>query len=180
MKELGVKRGTVKLIAHQDEWHKEADRTIKELKHLFGNTAIDIQHIGSTAIPSIHAKPIIDIAVGGCDLNDIKPYVELLRENGFIFHGEDVPEQILFVKDDFEKDLRTHHIHVVKWNSDGWNNYINFRDYLNVFPHKAMIYDDLKQKLSVQFSEERRRYTEGKQQLIGNLLEEARLWRSKQ
>lgn len=64
MKELGVKRGTVKLIAHQDEWHKEADRTIKELKHLFGNTAIDIQHIGSTAIPSIHAKPIIDIAVG--------------------------------------------------------------------------------------------------------------------
>lgn len=113
-------------------------------------------------------------------MNDIKPYVELLRENGFIFHGEDVPEQILFVKDDFEKDLRTHHIHVVKWNSDGWNNYINFRDYLNVFPHKAMIYDDLKQKLSVQFSEERRRYTEGKQQLIGNLLEEARLWRSKQ
>ena len=146
MKELGVKRGTVKLIAHQDEWHKEADRTIKELKHLFGNTAIDIQHIGSTAIPSIHAKPIIDIAVGVCDLNDIKPYVELLRENG----------------------------------SDGWNNYINFRDYLNVFPHKAMIYDDLKQKLSVQFSEERRRYTEGKQQIIGNLLEEARLWRSKQ
>ena len=44
----------------------------------------------------------------------------------------------------------------------------------------AMIYDDLKQKLSVQFSEERRRYTEVKQQLIGNLLEEARLWRSKQ
>ncbi|MCI8485332.1 MAG: GrpB family protein [Lachnospiraceae bacterium] len=86
---------------------------------------------------------------------------------------------VLFVKGDFEKDFRTHHIHVVKWNNNEWNNYINFRDYLNAFPEKAMIYDDFKRKLAIQFSEERRQYTEGKKQLIDEFLEEARLWRAK-
>lgn len=176
---IGLKKGTVKLIAHQDEWDIEAKRTIEELKHLLNNTAIDIQHIGSTAISSIHAKPIIDIAVGVYDLMDIMPYIEVLEKNGFIFRGEDVSKQVLFVKGNFEKDFRTHHIHVVKWNENEWNNYINFRDYLNAFSEKAIKYDDLKQKLAIQFSEERRQYTKGKQQLIDEFLEEARLWRAK-
>lgn len=177
---IGLKRGTVKLTAHQDEWDKEAKQTIEELKYLLGNTAVDIQHIGSTAIPAIHAKPILDFAVGVSELNDIMPYIERLNKNGFIFRGEDVSGQILFVKGDFEKDFRTHHIHVVKQNGKEWNNYINFRDYLNTFPEKAMLYDDLKQKLAVRFSEERKQYTQGKQQLVEKLLEEASLWRANQ
>ena len=177
---IGLKRGTVKLIPHQNEWCKEAERTIGELRHLLGNIAIDIQYIGSTAISSIHAKPIIDIAVGVYDLNDIMLYVEVLEKNGFIFRGEDFSKQALFVKGDFVKDIRTHHIHIVKWNGNEWNNYINFRDYLNAFPEKAMIYDDLKLKLAIQFSAERRQYTEGKQKLIEEFLKEARLWRFKQ
>ncbi len=176
---IGLKRGCVKLITHQDEWYTEAKQTIERLKHLLGNTAIDIQHIGSTAISSIHAKPIIDIVVGVYDLNDIMPFIARLRKNGFVFRGEDVSDQVLFVKGDFEKDIRTHHIHVVKWNGDKWNNYINFRDYLNAFPKKAAKYDNFKQKLSMQFSEKRKQYTEGKQELIEEFLEEARLWRSK-
>ena len=67
---IGLKTGTVKLVMHQDKWDNEAKRTIKELKDLLGNTAIDIQHIGSTAIASIHAKPIIDIAIGVYSLID--------------------------------------------------------------------------------------------------------------
>ena len=46
---------------------------------------------------------------------------------GIVFRGEDVAGQLLFVMGDFEKDTRTHHIHVVRWNSAEWNNYINFR-----------------------------------------------------
>ena len=61
---IGLKRGTVRLIDHQDEWIYEAENTIGELKRLMGTAAIDIQHIGSTAISSIHAKPIIDIVIG--------------------------------------------------------------------------------------------------------------------
>lgn len=54
-----------------------------------------------------------------------------MEEHGFVFRGEDVARQILFVMGDFEKDTRTHHIHAVKWNGTEWKNYINFRDYLN-------------------------------------------------
>ena len=176
---IGLKTGTVKLVTHQDEWDNEAKRTIKELKDILGNTAIDIQHIGSTAVASIHSKPIIDIVIGVYNLIDIMSYIDVLGKNEVIFRGEDVSNQVLFVKGDFEKDFRTHHIHVVKWNDTEWNNYINFRDYLNAFPKKAMIYAELKQKLAIQFPKEREQYTEGKQQLIDEFLKEARIWRAK-
>lgn len=177
---IGLKRGTVQLMIHQAEWITEAENTIKELKCLFGDTAIDVQHIGSTAIPSIHAKPIIDIVVGVRKPDDVRPYMEALEEKGFIFHGEDVPGQLLFVKGSLEKDFRTHHIHVVKWDGNEWNNYINFRDYLNAFPEKARIYDNCKQRLAVRFPADRKSYTEGKKDLVNAFLEEARLWRAGQ
>ena len=176
----GLERGTVKLIDHQSTWKIEAEQTIAELKSLLGDAAIDIQHIGSTAILSIHAKPIIDIAVGVRNLSDIIPYVETLKNKQYIFRGEDVPNQILFVKGDFERDIRTHHIHVVKWNGIEWNNYINFRDYLNTFPEKAKECDMCKLNLAKQFPQNRSSYTKGKQKLVSELLEEAKVWKSKQ
>lgn len=177
---LGLKRGTVKLVEHQDNWQIEAEQTIAELKRLLGDTAIDIQHIGSTAISSIHAKPILDIVVGVHAPTNIMPYVETLKRSHYIFRGEDVPGQLLFVKGDFKSDIRTHHIHVVKWNGSDWNNYINFRDYLNAFPEKAKQYDTCKLNLAEQFPQERGRYTKGKQDLVSALLKEAEQWKSNQ
>lgn len=176
---VGLKRGIVKLEEYQDAWKVEAEQTISELKSLLHDVAIDIQHIGSTAISFIHAKPIVDIAVGVHDLDDIIPYVEILKNRQYIFRGEDVPGQILFVKGDFEKDIRTHHIHVVKWNGVEWKSYINFRDYLNAFPEKAEAYDMCKLNLAKQFPQNRISYTKGKQKLVFEILEEAKRWKSK-
>lgn len=162
----GLKRDTVKLSTHQDEWDENARQTIEKLKQLLDNIAVDIQHIGSTAVTSIHAKPIIDIVIGVYNLGDISPYTGLLEQNNFIFRGEDIPGQILFVMGDFENDMRTHHIHVTRWNGTEWNNYISFRDYLNAFPEKAVMYDNCKQKLAAQFPDDRGSYTAGKQELI--------------
>lgn len=177
---IGLKRGSVELFSHQEEWNKNAENVILELRRLLGNAAVDIQHIGSTAIDSIYAKPIIDIVIGIRELNDILPYRKLLEEHGFVFRGEDVARQILFVMGDFEKDTRTHHIHAVKWNGTEWNNYINFRDYLNCRPDKASLYDACKKKLALQFSNDRKSYTAGKQELIERLLKEAYEWRQRQ
>ncbi|HBG5346379.1 TPA: GrpB family protein [Clostridioides difficile] len=174
---IGLKCGMVKLLAHQITWDKSAKDVIALLKNTFDKTAVDIQHIGSTSISSISAKPIIDIVVGVASLEEAKLYIEKLEQRGIIFRGQDVPEQLLFVMGDFEKNTRTHHIHVVKWNSVAWNNYINFRDYLNTFPDKAKLYDSHKQKLALQFEDNRKSYTQKKQELINILLEEARLWR---
>lgn len=172
----GLKRGTVKLLPHQTEWEENARHIIRLLKQLLGNTAVDIQHIGSTAIYSIQAKPIIDIAVAVHSLNDIQPYIEVLKQHHIIFRGEMVPGEVLFVIGN--DDIRTHHIHVVRWNEKEWNNYINFRDYLNACPEKAMLYEACKQKLAVQFSDDRKSYTAGKEKVIQDLLAEARIWKS--
>lgn len=175
---IGLKRGSVELTAHQEEWNKNAENVILELKQLLGDAAVDIQHVGSTAIASIYAKPIIDIVIGVRNLNDIVSYVELLKQHDFVFRGEDVEGQLLFVIGDFEKDTRTHHIHVVKWNGAEWNNYINFRDYLNCHPDKARSYDACKKKMASRFPDDRRSYTAGKQDLIECLLKEAHVWRT--
>ncbi len=172
----GLKRGTVKLVSHQKEWREDAENIISLLKQLLGNTPIDIQHIGSTAIFSIRAKPIIDIAVAVHNLNDILPYIEVLKRHNIVFRGEMIAGNILFVMGSDE--IRTHHIHIVKWNGAEWNNYINFRDYLNTYPEKAVLYDICKQKLAVQFPNDRKSYTAGKEEMILHLLSEAGIWRA--
>lgn len=174
---VGLKRGTVELVPHQKEWNENAVNIIRLLKQLLGDTAIDIQHIGSTAISSIHAKPIIDIVIGVNNLNDIAPYIELLKQHNIIFRGEIIAGEVLFVMGDDE--IRTHHIHIVRWNGTGWNNYINFRDYLNEHLEKAILYDTCKQKLAMQFSNDRKSYTAGKDKIIRCLLAEAEIWKSR-
>lgn len=170
---LGLKRGTVQLLPHQPDWDTAAEQTIVLLKKLLAHAAVDVQHVGSTAVRGIHAKPILDIAVGVRSLGDVKPYLEPLAENGIVFSGEDIPGQLLFVMGDFERDTRTHHIHVVEWNGAAWNDYIGFRNYLNTFPDKAEQYDKLKQRLAAEFAGDRAGYTKGKQKLIQQLLMEA-------
>lgn len=174
---IGLKRGTVKLESYQECWKESAEEIIEVLRQVLGDTAIDIQHIGSTAIKGIHAKPIIDIVVGLKRLEDMQPFIPLLEEKEIIFRGFDQPRQLLFVKGDFAADTRTHHIHVVIWNGAEWNNYINLRDYLNANPEKAKAYDELKIVLQKEYFDDRIAYTNGKQEMIDKLLEEAREWR---
>lgn len=174
---IGLKNGTVKLVPHQKEWNENAENIVRLLRQLLGDTALDIQHIGSTSIFPINAKPIIDIAVAVYDVNDIMPYVEVLKQHNILFHEQAVAGQLFFVMEN--GDIRTHHIHIVKWNGAEWNNYINFRDYLNANPEKALIYDDFKLKLAAQFSNNRKNYTAGKQEIIDQLLSEASVWKLK-
>ena len=174
---IGLKRGTVELLPHQPLWEVAGAKTIMLLKSLLNDVAVDIQHVGSTSIQNVCAKPIIDIAVGVKTLDSIKPYIEVLGKNGIIFRKENIKGQLLFVIGDFEKEFRTHHIHVVEWNSVAWNNYINFRDYLNAFPQYAKEYDELKKSLALEFANNRGNYTAGKQELIDKILKQACLWK---
>lgn len=172
---LGLQRGTVALMPHQESWAKEARDAIRLLERILGSATVEIQHVGSTSIPGIHAKPILDLAVGVRRLSDVTPYLGELERHGVRFRGEDVPGQLLFVMGDWERD--THHIHVVVWNSAPWEDYLNLRDYLSAFPQQAARYDGKKQQLARLYAGDRKRYTAGKQELIASLLAEARRWR---
>ena len=169
---LGLARREVRLVPHEEAWGENARRTIDRLRSIVGDAAIDMQHVGSSAVPDLLAKPIIDIAVGMRRPEDVLPFVPELERNGFLFRGEDVPGQLLLVRGDFEQDTRTHHIHVVTWDGKAWRDYVRFRDLLRSDPEKAARYKARKLQLAERFPHDRKRYTAGKNELIAQLLSE--------
>lgn len=176
---LGLKRGTVQLCEHEQAWEIEAQNAILQLKEILGAVIKDIQHIGSTSIPSIKAKPIIDIAIAVDDFEDVLLLEEDLKKQGFYYRPKvDLGEQLLFASGsyyDSTGDLQTHFIHIVKTGSMDWRNYINFRDYLNSTPAVAKAYEDLKVLLAKQAPVDngREKYLRGKHDFIVYTLRKA-------
>ena len=174
---IGLVKGTVSLEPHNIQWEILAKETIERLKRILGNDMVAAEHIGSTSILKIHAKPIIDIAVGVTGFEKMMKHNDELKEAGIIYRREDHPGQHLYICGDFENNIHTHYIHVVIWGESEWNNYINMRDYLNANDEKAMEYSKLKVQLAEEYSDHRIAYTEGKHEFIEKILEEAREWR---
>ena len=178
---IGLKRGTVQLCEHEKEWEIEAQNTIDRLKKILGDIIKDIQHVGSTSILTIKAKPIIDIALAVDDFHDILAYENELKEAGFYYRPNaqaSLRDQLLFACGNFYEgtgDLQTHFIHVVLTSSMDWINYINFRDYLNRTPSVAKAYEDLKVSLAEQapIDSGREKYLNGKHDFITYTLRKA-------
>ena len=166
---LRLERGTVQLEPHDKYLDKTATQTIETLKSILGDDAIDIQHIGSTAIPAIKAKPIIDIVVGVTDFDRIMLHNEQLRRKGIFYQDSDVECQLLYVMGDMEADIRTHHIHIVKWNGTEWKNYIHFIDYLKANENMALQYENLKEEMEGRYADDRVAYTNNKQNMINRI-----------
>lgn len=176
---IGLKRGTVKLCDHQKEWEIEAQNTISRLQKILGSVIKGIQHVGSTSVRSIKAKPIIDIALAVDNFDDILAFEKELRDNGFYYRpNSNIENQLLFASGslyDGTGDLQTHFIHVVLTNSMEWINYINFRDYLNSTPSAAKAYEDLKVSLAQKAPVDggREKYLKGKHDFIVYTLRKA-------
>ena len=172
---LGLRRGTVLVEPHDAEWDVIAAETIAELHSILQDVLVDAQHIGSTAIKDICAKPIIDIVAGVSDFDKLLSRNSILEENGFIFRGQVHPLQYLYICGD--NDIRTHHVHAVIYDSEEWNNYVDVRDYLNCHKKDAEAYSKLKESLAKQYSEDRGTYTASKCEFIGEIIAKARYWR---
>ena len=172
---LGLKRGEVKLFPHEKEWEIEAYNTITRLKEILGDVIVDIQHVGSTAIPTIKAKPIIDIAVSVNTFDDVLKHNSILESNGFYHRPSKEENQLLFSCGSYYDnigDLQTHFIHFVLNNSMEWINYINFRDYLINNPDIAKEYESLK-ILLCESAKDRAEYTAAKHDFITFTLRKA-------
>ena len=178
---IGLKRGVVKLCEHEKEWEIEAQNTISRLKQILGDVIKDIQHVGSTSILSIKAKPILDIALAVDNFNDILGFEKELKDAGFYYCPNaqvTIKNQLLFACGNFYEgtgNLQTHFIHVVRTNSIDWINYINFRDFLNNTPSVAKEYEDLKVSLAMQVPVDngREMYLKGKHDFIVYTLRKA-------
>jgi len=94
---IGLKRGTVQLCAHERAWETTARLSIEKLGNVLGKNAVAIEHVGSTAIPAIRSKPIIDIAIAVTDFAPVMEALVKLEEAGFWLSRDNRPEELLLV-----------------------------------------------------------------------------------
>lgn len=171
---IGLKRGTVKLLPHNPIWLQLFEEEKARLLQALGDKIIDIQHIGSTSIPGIVAKPIIDISVGIKSMKNSHQFIPLLEALGYEyrpnFGGPNI--QLMFVKG--EEKSRTHYLHLMKYNGQIWQDDILFREFLRRNPKRAKEYANLKQELAKQFADDRTRYTASKADFIKETLKIAK------
>jgi len=174
MSKLGLTRGTVKLVPNDPRWLLEFNKERGNLENVFGEKILAIEHIGSTAILEIPAKPIIDINVGIESIDSISDFIEPLKKLGYEF----MPERRFDDRQFFPKgpeELRTHHLNLVEIDSEtAWLNPLLFRDYLNKNKTVRNEYRALKESLAMKFANDRMKYSEGKSEFIMKVLEVAK------
>jgi GrpB-like predicted nucleotidyltransferase (UPF0157 family) len=154
-----------------DRFTEERGRIVQTLR----DHRPDVEHIGSTAIPGMAAKPIIDIMVLIDDIEDSSTCIERLRslEYHYYPYGEDVfPERRWFCKPNPAQ--RTHHLHLVERGTPFHVDHLLFRDYLRTNTDVARSYAALKRQLAERFPDDRDGYTDAKSDFVANVLQEAR------
>jgi GrpB-like predicted nucleotidyltransferase (UPF0157 family) len=137
------------------------------LEKTIGPHIISIEHVGSTSIPGIPAKPIIDIGISVKDYNEAEICIKPIEDLGYEYKGElGITRRHYFTKG----DPRTHHLHMNEINSKDWNNQIKFRDFLRKNGDYAKEYSEIKIKLAEKFSDDREAYLYGKAPFIEKIL----------
>jgi len=166
---IGLPEGLVSLSAYREEWPGLFEREAERIRAAIGPVALDVQHVGSTAVGGLPAKPIIDIAVAVTSFEEAADCVRPLRSIGYEYRGENgIPRRHYLIRG----RPRTHHLHVVEIDSDEWREFIAFRDRLRRDPRLAAEYDALKQDLARQFRSDRPAYQDGKAAFIRRVLDE--------
>lgn len=158
---------------YTSDWVKQFQEEREILKGIMGQKAIAIEHIGSTSVEGLGAKPILDIAIGVNDLKVVSEFVEPLKQIGyeFVYHKE-FPERRFFRKGQWRAG--THHLHFYQFEGEHWNNQILFRNYLRNNPDVLEEYHQLKVNLAEKFRFDRVSYTENKAPFIQKVLQKSK------
>ncbi len=168
---LGLKRGAVHLETYNPVWHEIFEEEKLALRQILGDKFIAAEHVGSTAIPGIKAKPILDLMIAIRNLDDWEWIQEPLTRLGYEFRRDSREEQghILFVKGPEEN--RTHYLKVAELDSDFWAEHVLFRDYLLRNPKYIAEYQSIKEQLLDEHKGNREPYTKGKEKFIRKILD---------
>ncbi len=164
---LGLQDGTVVLVEHDPDWARAYDEEERRIRRALADLALDIQHCGSTAIPGIRAKPILDMVVGIARLATGHVCIRPLREIGYDYLGDAlVPDEHFFGKG----APRTHHLHLVEWRGLSWRDKVLFRDRLLADQGIARRYEAMKVTFAGRFPADRASYTKAKAAFIASIV----------
>ena len=167
---IGLRRHTVRLVAHRREWHVLFESERRALLERVGHLAVDVQHVGSTAVEGLETKPIIDIAMAVRSAEDIPRLRRPLEGLGYIYRGDAGSDGgHLFVKES-SPEVRTHHLHVVGVDDPQWRQWLLFRDKLRADDTLRARYSKLKKGLQERFTDDRKGYTDAKDAFVDSVL----------
>jgi GrpB-like predicted nucleotidyltransferase (UPF0157 family) len=164
----------IRIAPYDPEWPARFDRERDLLHSVIGPWVVgEIHHVGSTAVPGLDAKPIIDILIGVEDLATSRACFEPLAELEYLYAPYLPEEMHWFCKPDPSR--RTHHLHLVPRHLPRYRDELAFRDHLRSNPEKARDYAELKYQLAKRFECDRGAYTDAKADFIGCALREAEI-----
>lgn len=159
----------VLIVPYDVEWPRRFERERRALARVFTGSDAIIEHIGSTAVPGLIAKPVIDIMLGVSDLGEIERRIAALEEDGYEYvpvYEQQLPDRRYFRKPRI--GVRSVHLHGVITGGDFWTRHLAFRDYLRTHPEAAAAYGQLKQDLATRLSKDE--YTAAKSPFIERIV----------
>ncbi|HVE91445.1 MAG TPA: GrpB family protein [Actinomycetota bacterium] len=166
---VGMEPESVVIRPYDPQWPTEFERVRLELADALPESVLGIEHVGSTSVPGLDAKPIIDILVGVPDLTRGLELVPVLESLGFEYRAaDDLPDRHYFPRT--VAGLRVHHLSIAEPGSRHFRNTIAFRDALRADGDLARRYADLKYRVAKEVGHVRFAYTNGKTDFILSVL----------
>jgi GrpB-like predicted nucleotidyltransferase (UPF0157 family) len=167
----------VEVVPHDPSWEDKYQREARKLSEILANEIIEIHHIGSTSIPGLPAKPIIDILIGVRKIEDVDRYNDDMIRAGYEARGEyGIPGRRFFTKG---IPKRTHNVHIFQADDTGFKRHLYFRDYMIAHPEDAKKYGELKKTLAGTCENDIDRYCDGKDAFIKEMERKAIAWANK-
>lgn len=169
---LGLQHGVNRLSAYSNDWPIQYQSESHRILNVCGGILLAIEHVGSTSVNGLIAKPIVDILAGVESLDDAEKMIPGMQSIGYDYPGHiGIPDDRIFGRD---PGFRLFLIHVVEYESERWDRYINFRDTLRSDKQLATEYGELKSEIVKRYPEGRSTYTEHKSDFISRVLEQKR------
>lgn len=169
---LGLDYRTVRLERTTHQWHRVGSQLRDHVGRRLGPLVVGVEQIGSSAVQDLLAKPIVDLAVGLPPEHELPAVVAALEREGWIYRGDAGNEGgHVFVLEE-RPWHRVAHLHAVEHDGAQWRNYLRFRDLLRRRPEARSRYEAVKLHLAEQHRVDRKAYTDGKTQVIGEILTE--------
>ena len=166
----------VTVIPYDPQWPASFERSAREVKAALGDNLLVIHHIGSTSIPGIHAKPIIDMLAVASDLRGIDDYADRMGRIGYEGMGEFGISGRRYFRRDNSAGVRTEQVHVFAMESPHVSRHLAFRDFLRSHPKLAQEYSQLKQRLAAAYPLNIEAYMDGKDPFIRQAEAKALEW----
>lgn len=161
----------MRIVDHDPAWAGLAAEACRLVREAGGDLVADVQHVGSTAVAGLPAKPILDLAAAVSADEVIGELIEKLTALGYIYRGDEGASGGQLLVWESQPDIRTIHLHVVTSDDVQWRNYLRFRDALRRDAEVRNRYAELKRELRRRFPDDRESYTESKHEFIREVLD---------